>query len=90
MCDTCLTDYPWRWALGDAESLTAIETDGQIHYYLMPGQRAVITGGIRLTDIIPERNPQEFWAGLIHEDVAIATINNRVDPHWIEIVPPQD
>jgi hypothetical protein len=32
-------------------------------------------------------NPQYCWAGLIHEYVAIATINNRVDPHLIEIIP---
>jgi hypothetical protein len=85
-CDTCLTDYPWRWALGAQQDLTPIESDGQTHYYLMPGQRAVITGGIRLTNIVESRNPQEFWAGLIHEDVGITANNNRVDPHWIEIV----
>jgi hypothetical protein len=85
-CDTCLTDYPWRWALGTPETLTPIETRGQTHYYLMPGQRAVVTGGIRLTNIIESRNPQQFWAGLIHEDVGIATLNDRVDPHWIELV----
>lgn len=86
-CDTCQTDYPWRWALGTPETLTAIETDGQTHYYLMPGERAVIRGGVRLTNIVESRNPQEFWAGLIHEDVEISEVNNRVDPHWIEIVP---
>jgi hypothetical protein len=85
-CDTCLTDYPWRWALGAQQDLTPIESDGQTHYYLMPGQRAVISGGIRLTNIVESRNPQEFWAGLIHEDVGITENNNRVDPHWIEIV----
>jgi len=85
-CDTCLLDYPWRWALGTAETLTPIESDGRVHYYLMPGQRAVVNGSIRLTNIVESRNPQQFWAGLIHEDVGIAAINNRVDPHWIEIV----
>ncbi len=85
-CDTCLTDYPWRWALGTPETLTPIKAgDGRVHYYLMPGQRAVITGSIRLTNIVPSRNPQQFWAGLIHEDVEIAPLNDRVDPHWIEI-----
>jgi hypothetical protein len=87
-CDTCLTDYPWRWALGTPESLTLITaSDGKVHYYLMPGQRAVVTGSIRLVNITPSRNPQQFWAGLIHEDVGISILNNRVDPHWIEIVP---
>lgn len=86
-CDTCLTDYPWRWALGSPATLTPIETkNGIAHYYLMPGERAVVTGGIRLKNIVDSRNPQEFWAGLIHEDVGIAPLDNRVDPHWIEIV----
>ena len=86
-CDTCLTDYPWRWAIGSRDELTPLEIDGQVHYYLMHGQRAVVSGGIRLSDIVESRNPQQFWAGLIHEDVGIAPLNNRVDPHWIEILP---
>ncbi len=86
-CDTCLTDYPWRWALGTPQTLTPItDQQGRVHYYLMPHQRAVVTGGVRLKTIVPSRNPQQFWAGLIHEDVAIAPQNNRVDPHWIDIV----
>ncbi|MGF1504275.1 MAG: hypothetical protein ACFB51_03930, partial [Anaerolineae bacterium] len=48
-CDTCLTDYPWRWALGTPETLTPIpDGEGTVHYYLMPGERAVVEGGIRL------------------------------------------
>jgi hypothetical protein len=86
-CDTCMSDYPWRWALAPIEELTAVEIDGQTYYYLMPGQRAVVHGGVRLTEIVESRNPQQFWAGLIHEDVGIAPLNNRVDPHWIEILP---
>jgi hypothetical protein len=50
----------------------------------MPGDGAVITGSVRLTEA-PERNPLYFWAGLIHEDVAISPVNNRVDPHLITI-----
>ncbi len=87
-CDTCITDFPWRWALGTPETLTPIESNGRVHYYLMPGQRAVITGGIRLHNIVEARNPQEFWAGLIHEDVGVAEVNQRVDPHWIKIEEP--
>jgi hypothetical protein len=88
-CETCLVDYPWRWSLGDVSSLTPIpDSNGNVHYYLLPGQRAVITGGIRLTDIVESRNPQNFWAGLIHEDVGIAPLNNRVDPRSIEIIDP--
>lgn len=84
-CQTCLTDYPWRWALGTPDTLTAIESDQEVEYYLMPGERAVVTGGVRLLNIIEARNPQQFWAGLIHEDVEI--VDQAVDPHWIEIVP---
>ncbi|MEK7277867.1 MAG: hypothetical protein AAB427_11005, partial [Chloroflexota bacterium] len=86
-CDSCIRDYPWRWALGTPQTLTALTENGQSHYYLMPGERAVITGGIVLDKIIEARNPQYFWAGLIHEDVGISNINNRVDPHLITIVP---
>jgi hypothetical protein len=87
-CDTCLSDYPWRWALGTSEELTAVEVDGTTQYYLMPGQRVVVTGGVTLSDIEEARNPQYFWAGLIHEDVGITPFNNRVDAHLIEIVEP--
>jgi hypothetical protein len=71
-----LSNYPYRWALGNPEDLT--EIDG--HYYLMPGDRALITGGIRVVDVFGNRNPQPIWAGLIHEDVEISQFNNRVDP----------
>lgn len=74
-----LTTYPYRWAIGDAADLE--EIDG--HFYLMPGQRAIVTGGIRLTDVFGDRNPQPVWAGLIHEDVEISQFNNRVDPDAI-------
>ena len=74
-----LTNYPYRWALGRESELE--EIDG--HLYLMPGKRAVITGGIRVTDVFGNRNPQPLWAGLIHEDVQITEFNNRVDPQAI-------
>jgi len=74
-----LTNYPFRWAVGNPEDLQRI--DG--YSYLMPGARAVITGGIRVVDVFGDRNPQPMWAGLIHEDVAIAEFNNRVDPQAI-------
>ena len=81
-CDTCIRDYPWRWALGKRHELTQIED----HWYLMPGQRTTITGAVTITDV-PARNPLYFWAGLIHEDVEVSNVNNRVDPHFITIVP---
>jgi hypothetical protein len=70
-----LTTYPYRWALGGRDQLE--EIDGQ--YYLMPGQRVVIEGGIRLVNVFGDRNPQPLWAGLIHEDVEITELNDRVD-----------
>ena len=36
----------------------------------------------------PDRNPLYFWAGLIHEDVEVAEVNNRVDPELITIEEP--
>lgn len=74
-----LSNYPYRWAVGSADDLTQIGD----HLYLMPGDRALITGGIRLTDVFGDRNPQPVWAGLIHEDVEITEFNNRVDPQAI-------
>lgn len=88
MCQTCKSDYPWRWALGSAETLTKVEEDGGTFFYVLPGQRVVVTGGVTLDEIVPSRNPQAFWVGLIHEDVAIAAINNRVAPTNIFIAEP--
>jgi hypothetical protein len=79
--ENALSDYPFRWGLGTPETLTDI--DGQ--YYLMPGQRAVVQGGIRVVDRFGVRNPQPVWAGLIHEDVEIAEVNQRVDTHQIRV-----
>ncbi|MDP6792998.1 MAG: hypothetical protein QF660_02975, partial [Anaerolineales bacterium] len=81
-CDTCIRDYPWRWALGTRNELTKIGD----HWYLMPGQRTTVSGDIIITHV-PARNPLYFWAGLIHEDVEVSNINNRVDPHFVTIVP---
>jgi hypothetical protein len=74
-----LTNYPFRWAVGNAEELE--EIDGQL--YLMPGQRATITGGVRVVDVFGDRNPQPIWAGLIHEDVEVSQFNSRVDPQEV-------
>jgi hypothetical protein len=86
-CQTCKSDYPWRWALGTPETLTVIpDSNGRPQYYLMPGQRAVVTGSVVLDEIVPSRNPQYFWAGLIHEDVEV--VNERVGPELVEIIEP--
>lgn len=68
-----LTNYPFRWAIGGPDDLEKIGD----HYYLMPGTRAIVTGGIRIVGPLGERNPQPMWAGLIHEDVQV--VNTRVD-----------
>lgn len=87
-CDTAVSDYPWRWSLGDVSSLDVVEDDetGNTYYYLPAGERAVVWGGIRMTELIPARNPQNCWAGLIHEDVAVSIRNSRVGARSIELV----
>ena len=75
-CENATTNYPWRWAVGDETLLE--ERDG--HLYLPPFTRAVVSGGIRFVDVVGARNPQYCWAGLIHEDVQISPVNDRVDP----------
>lgn len=79
--ENALGDYPFRWGLGSADTLEKIGD----HYYLMPGERAQVTGGIRVVNRFGVRNPQPMWAGLIHEDVEISLRNNRVDPHSVTL-----
>ncbi|MEM8858568.1 MAG: hypothetical protein AAGD96_09615 [Chloroflexota bacterium] len=74
-----LSNYQYRWAVGSDDEL--VEIDG--FKYLMPGERALVTGGIKVTGAFGERNPQPMWAGLIHEDVEVSQFNNRVDPKAI-------
>ena len=74
--------YPFRWALGCPDELRAEVVDGETFYYLDPGKRVQITGGITILDPLP-RNPDEFYAGLIHEDVWV--VNDHVDTHWITV-----
>jgi hypothetical protein len=75
-CENATTNYPWRWAVGNDSVLE--RRDG--HLYLPPFTRAVVTGGVRFVDVVGARNPQYCWAGLIHEDVQISPVNDRVDP----------
>lgn len=91
-CGTSLTSYPWRWALAPLDELEAVfdAESGATYYYLEPGQRAEVWGAVRLTQIITARNPQPCWAGLIHEDVGIATLQNNVGRREIELVPRPD
>jgi hypothetical protein len=88
-CTTADSDYPWRWALGTADDLYQ-EYDpisGNTYSYLPPGAQVVVWGGIRLTEI-EARNPQNCWAGLIHEDVEVSIRNSNVGSREVELVDP--
>jgi hypothetical protein len=86
-CLTAASDYPWRWALGDADTLeTAVDpVTGAPYLYLPAGERAVVWGAVRMSEI-EVRNPQNCWAGLIHEDVEVSIRNNNVGARQIELV----
>ncbi len=79
--ENALSDYPFRWAIGEEADLQEIGG----HLYLMPGERTIVTGSIRIIDVLGERNPQPMWVGLIHEDVEISQFNQRVDAQAIRI-----
>lgn len=90
-CETSVQSYPWRWAIGTQESLELVEaSDGELFYYLPPETRSVTWGAIRLTEISEAQNPQNCWAGLIHEDVAITLRNRNVGSREIELVDPTE
>ncbi|NLE75379.1 MAG: hypothetical protein GX605_01335 [Chloroflexi bacterium] len=76
--------YPYRFAVGNDDDLEIRIVDGQDLRYLLPGQRAVVTGSITIVDV-PPRNPLYFWGGLIHEDVSIEAFNDHVDPQQISV-----
>jgi hypothetical protein len=77
-----LGDYPWRWSVGRHDELQAVQRGDETLYYLMPGQRVLITGSITVLDPLPD-TATLFWAGLIHEQVEV--VNAHVDPKWITI-----
>ncbi len=85
--DTSLRNYPYRWAVGEPEQLVTIERDGQTFHYLPAGARGHVHGCVRILNE-PPRNPLYFWTGLIHEDVEISQVNNRVDPEFVTIQVP--
>ncbi len=89
-CETAKVDYPWRWAIGTADDLYTEEdpATGNVYSFLAPGKRSVVWGGIRMTDLIARRNPQNCWAGLIHEDVEVSTWNSNVGRREVELVDP--
>ena len=88
-CNSSLSDFPYRWALAPEDELEAVydpATD-RTYYYMQPGQRAEVWGAIRMTRIIQAANPQDCWAGLIHEDVQVVTGQSVVGLREIEVVP---
>lgn len=89
-CETSISSFPYRWAVGRDELLDEVydEASENTYRYLAPGARAVVWGAIRMTEV-KARNPQNCWAGLIHEDVAISLRNNHVGMRSIMIVDPK-
>ncbi len=89
-CETSITSFPYRWAIARDDRLQEVydEASENTYRYLAPGERAVVWGAIRMTEA-KARNPQNCWAGLIHEDVAISLRNNHVGMRSIMIVDPQ-
>jgi hypothetical protein len=78
--------YPYRWAIGNLDEWEKRVINNNVQYYLMPGQRAIVTGSIQIVDKPPDNdNRLDFWAGLIHEDVSIDVFNDHVDPQPIAI-----
>jgi hypothetical protein len=88
-CETSKTSYPYRWAIGSADNLIEKydETSGNTYTYLPAGTRSLVWGAVRLTEI-EARNPQNCWAGLIHEDVEVSVRNNNVGALKVQIVDP--
>jgi len=82
--DTSLRNYPFRWGIGQpGVDLVQIGEN----WYLPPNARSEVNGCVQIVDV-PVRNPLYYWMGLIHEDVAIATVNNRVDPNFVTVWEP--
>jgi hypothetical protein len=86
-CTTAVSDYPWRWALGTADNLeTGIDpVTGREYLYLPPGERSVVWGAVRMSQL-EVLNPQNCWAGLIHEFVEVSNRNNNVGARQIFLV----
>ncbi|MCY3977298.1 MAG: hypothetical protein OXG23_04280 [Chloroflexi bacterium] len=89
-CETSITSFPYRWAVARDELLQEVfdKASENTYRFLAPGARAVVWGAIRMTEV-KARNPQNCWAGLIHEDVAISLRNNHVGMRSIMIVDPE-
>jgi len=82
--DTSLRNYPFRWGIGKpGVDLVQIGEN----WYLPPHARSQVTGCVQVVEV-PVRNPLYYWMGLIHEDVAIAPVNNRVKPNFVTVWEP--
>lgn len=79
-CETSETSFPYRWAVGTEDQLMTLidESTGREFQYLPAGTSTVVWGAIRLTEINEFANPQNCWAGLIHEGVDISVENRFV------------
>ena len=88
-CETSTSSFPYRWAIAADEYLVSEvdEASGNTYSYLPPKTRAVVWGAVHFVEA-KARNPQNCWAGLIHEDVAISLRNNHVGMRSIMIVDP--
>ncbi|MEP7289057.1 MAG: hypothetical protein ABI947_25155 [Chloroflexota bacterium] len=85
MCEQSDTPLPWRWAIGSPDQLQRVDREGQTLWYLPPGGKAVVWGAVRMTRLFKTRNPQECWAALIHEDVAIPPLQSHVGAIKVEL-----
>jgi hypothetical protein len=83
--DTTGVDYPFRWAIGSPKELEERIIDGKPQYYLLPGKRSQVRGCVEF-DEAPPSNTQFWWAGLIHEFVAVE--NNYVDRISVQVGSP--
>ena len=72
-------------SFGNLDELEQRVINGNTEYFLMPDQRAIVTGSIQIIDNPTGKDRIDFWAGLIHEHVAIDVFNDHVDPQPIVI-----
>ena len=93
-CEQSESSYPWRWAIGSQDVLQNVTADnGDVYWYLPPGKaghptEAVVWGAVRMTRLYKTRNPQECFAALIHESVAIPNLQAHVGPIKVTLTTP--
>ena len=82
--ENSLRNYPYRWGIGRPG--VDLVQEGR-YWYLPPHHTAVVTGCLQV-DALPPNSPLYYWTGLIHEDVAIARVNDHVAPHRVSVLAP--